>query len=174
MRLVAIAAVAVLPIVSFAQLANSAWPKFLGSAQNTSQGLGQGATKTVKWTFSAQAPVYTSPSVGPDGTLYVGSDDYNVYALDPGTGAVKWTFATQSYVESSPAVGSDGTVYVGSSDNSIYAINGKTGALIWSYATAGFIDASPTIGQGGTVYVGSTDSNLSALKALLNRLPQLA
>ncbi len=169
-RLLAVAAVALLPLVACAQLANTAWPKFLGNAQNTSQGQGQGATNSVKWTFTAQAPIYTAPSIGADGTVYVGSDDFNVYALNPATGAVKWTFATQSYVESSPAIGSDGTVYVGSDDNNLYALNGSTGVVMWSFGTTSFIDASPCIGPDGTVYVGSTDGNLYALNGATGAL----
>ena len=41
--------------------------------------------------------IYSSPAVGADGTIYVGSDDDNLYALtDNGTsGSLKWKYATE-------------------------------------------------------------------------------
>ena len=40
----------------------------------------------------------SSPAIGADGTIYVGSDDDNLYALtDNGTnGSLKWRYATGS------------------------------------------------------------------------------
>jgi serine/threonine-protein kinase len=60
------------------------------------------------------------------GTVYVGSDDHEVYALDAVTGRVRWTHATGGFVESSPVV-AGGTVYVGSDDHRVYALNAATG-----------------------------------------------
>ena len=65
----------------------------------------------------------SSPAIGADGTVYICSEDYNVYALNGTTGLRKWSFATGHYVDfSSPAIAPDGTVYVGSSDHRVYAI----------------------------------------------------
>jgi len=66
--------------------------------------------------------VESSPAVGADGTIYVGSRDYNLYALNP-DGTQKWKFATNGEVWSSPAVGADGTMYVGSADGNVYALH---------------------------------------------------
>jgi hypothetical protein len=65
--------------------------------------------------------VFSSPAVGGDGTIYVGSRDYKLYAISP-DGTLQWSFPTSHYVESSPAIGGDGTIYVGSIDNKLYAI----------------------------------------------------
>ena len=64
----------------------------------------------------------SSPAIGTDGTVYVGSYDNKLYALSGKTGDKLWEFETGNLVKSSPAIGSDGTVYVGSSDNKLYAI----------------------------------------------------
>ena len=66
----------------------------------------------------------SSPAIGADGTIYVGSEDDNLYALtDNGTsGSLKWKYATGIVIESSPALGADGTIYVGSNDNNLYAL----------------------------------------------------
>jgi hypothetical protein len=61
-----------------------------------------------------------SPAIGGDGTVYIGSGDDSVYAINP-DGTKKWSFATGSEVYSSPAIAADGTVYVGSYDGNLYA-----------------------------------------------------
>jgi glucose dehydrogenase len=68
--------------------------------------------------------VSSSPAVV-DGTLFVGSADTHLYALDAANGAQRWTFETAGPVHSSPAV-VDGTVYVGSEDNHVYALGTET------------------------------------------------
>ena len=62
----------------------------------------------------------SSPAVGADGTIYVGSDDDNLYALNP-NGTLKWKFSTGNWGVS-PAVGTDGTLYFGSLDYNLYAV----------------------------------------------------
>ena len=77
------------------------------------------------WEFETGSGVPSSPAIGSDGTVYVGSFDNKVYALDGKSGAKKWEFVTgesEFGVTSSPAIGSDGTVYVGSRDNKVYAL----------------------------------------------------
>jgi outer membrane protein assembly factor BamB len=66
--------------------------------------------------------VYSSPAIGSDGTVYVGSIDKKLYAINGMTGAKLWEFEAGFYVQSSPAIGPDGTVYVGSDDKKLYAI----------------------------------------------------
>ena len=107
----------------------------------------------------------SSPAIGSDGTVYIGSDyPYNkLYAIHGKTGAKLWEFETGSYVHSSPAIGSDGTVYVGSYDKKLYAINGKTGVKLWEFETGDKVYSSPAIGSDGTVYVGSHDKKLYAI-----------
>ena len=75
------------------------------------------------WEFeTGDAIVYSSPAIGSDGTVYVGSWDKKLYAINGKSGVKLWEFETGSSVWSSPAIGSDGTVYVGSSDKKLYAI----------------------------------------------------
>jgi outer membrane protein assembly factor BamB len=114
-----------------------------------------------KWEFLTGAGV--APAIGSDGTVYVGSEDKKVYALNGATGAKKWEFPTEKYVFSSPAIGSDGTVYVGSGDNKVYALNGATGVKKWEFLTGERVNSSPAIGSDGTVYIGSSDGKVYAL-----------
>ena len=105
--------------------------------------------------------IYSSPAVGADGTVYFGSDDTYLYALNA-DGSLKWKYATGGWISSSPAVGADGTVYIGSGDSYLYALNAD-GSLKWKYETGGSIQSSPAVGADGTVYIGSDDSYLYAL-----------
>jgi len=144
-------------------LANSVWPKFHGNMQNT--GLSSidtsANTGTLKWSYTTGNSINSSPAIGADGTIYVGSEDGNLYAINP-NGGLKWSYTTGSWIESSPAIGADGTIYVGSYDNKLYAIN-PNGTLKWSYTTGNYIFSSPAIGADGTIYVGSHDYNLYAI-----------
>jgi outer membrane protein assembly factor BamB len=115
-----------------------------------------------KWEYTTGSDVYSSPAIGTDGTIYVGSSDHNLYAVYP-NGTKKWEFATNDQiVYSSPAIGVDGTIYVGSLDNKLYAIY-PNGTKKWEFATGGFVGSSPTLGADGIIYVGSYDARLYAI-----------
>ena len=77
------------------------------------------------WAFETGGGVY-SPAIGSDGTIYFGSKDKKLYAINGKSGVKLWEFETGGSVylgvKSSPAIGSDGTVYVGSGDKKLYAI----------------------------------------------------
>jgi hypothetical protein len=82
-----------------------------------------------KWEFQTGGAVYSSPAIGPQGTIYVGSDDWNLYAVNSTTGAAKggkWPFQTAGEVSSSPTIGFGGTIYVGSEDTKLYAIESSS------------------------------------------------
>ena len=79
-----------------------------------------------------------------DGTVYVGSDDTNLYAIDAATGAVRWQTPLGGEVLSSPAV-SDGVVFVGSFDGNLYALDAATGAVRWQAPLGGQVWSSPAV-----------------------------
>ena len=76
---------------------------------------------SARWSFSTGNYVYSGPAVA-GGTVYVGSDDHKVYALDANIGRLRWSYTTGGPVDSDPAV-SGGTVYVGSYDDKVYALD---------------------------------------------------
>jgi outer membrane protein assembly factor BamB len=116
---------------------------------------------TVKWGYETGNPVYSSPAIGADGTIYVGSTDFNLHAINP-NGTLKWKYATGNEIVSSPAIGVDGTIYVGSYDGYLYAVN-PDGILKWKYQTADVIECSPAIGVDGTIYLGSYNGSFHAI-----------
>ena len=106
----------------------------------------------------------SSPAIGPDGTVYVGSNDEKIYAINGQSGEKLWELETGDDLASSPAIGSDGTVYVGSHDKKLYAINGQNGVKLWEFETGDMAHSSLVIGSDSTVYVGSADNKLYAIK----------
>jgi len=117
-----------------------------------------------EWSFTTGDPVGSSPAIGADGTIYVGSGDRNLYALNP-DGSEKWRFTSTGWTrfESSPAIGADDTIYVGSLDHNLYALN-PDGSEKWRFTTGGWVASSPAIDADGTIYVGSFDVGLYAIK----------
>jgi outer membrane protein assembly factor BamB len=108
------------------------------------------------------APISSSPAIGGDGTIYVGTADGKLVAVAPDGSAVKWSATTNDTLGSSPAVAADGTVYVGSSDRKLYAFT-RDGSTKWSFETGGAILGSPVVGGDETVYVGASDGKLYAI-----------
>ena len=134
---------------------NSPWPRLgrdLGSTGLSSANTSS-TTGALKWSYTTSGPIYSPPVIGADGTIYVGSTDDNLYAINP-NGSLKWSFPTGAGIESSAAIGADGTIYIGSTDGNLYAIY-PTGGLKWSYTTVGSIDSSPNFGADGTIYIGA-------------------
>ena len=95
--------------------------------------------------------MYSSPAIGADGTVYIGSSDGRVYALDGSSGSLKWSYATGAQVWSSPAIGADGTVYVGSEGGKLYAFGGPAPSTcsLSTPATSGALKHTVTVTYSG-------------------------
>jgi outer membrane protein assembly factor BamB len=117
---------------------------------------------TLKWTFITGGAIHSSPAVI-DGTLYIGSRDSYIYALDAETGERLWAFKTGSWVESSPVV-VNGVVYCGSNDGNLYALNARTGEKVWAFSTSYAIRSTPAVAD-GVVYIGTDDYYVYAVDA---------
>src|ERR1700730_14810032 len=89
----------------------------------------------IKWRFHTDGRVISSPVVA-NRTVYVGSTDGNLYAIDLSGGSLKWKFSTEARVTSSPAVVA-GMAYFESYDGKFYAVDAATGKLKWRFETAG-------------------------------------
>lgn len=121
------------------------------------------------WSTTTIGFITSSPALSKDeSTLYVGSFDSKLYALDAKTGVPRWTFQTRDHIYSSPALGED-AIYVASTDGSVYAVD-KNGKQRWRYDTGDPVRSSPVLGRdpsgrGQILYVGSSDGRLYALDA---------
>lgn len=79
----------------------------------------------LRWQFPTQGHVTSSPVVWGD-TVYFGSEDGRVYAVNVQTGRKRWQFRTRGPVWSSPTV-MGGEVFCGSSDGKFYVLDAETG-----------------------------------------------
>jgi outer membrane protein assembly factor BamB len=102
------------------------------------------------------------------GTVYIGSADKKLYAIEAENGREKWHFDTQGMVRSTPAV-AGGRVFIGSFDHYVYSIDAETGALRWKFDTLQPVVSSPLV-AGGTVYIGSRSSDLFAFDAATGKV----
>lgn len=118
---------------------------------------------TRKWSFIMEDGCESSPAIGPDNMVYVGSYDGNLYAIrDMGDDYIlEWAFQTGGTIDASPTVDGNGTIYIGSRDSTFYALN-PSGTVRWSYKAGGGFESSATIDENGFLYVGCFDGKMYA------------
>jgi len=147
---------------------NQSWEVFRGSPALPGR-VDAEAPKQLKqvWTFKAKESISSSPVIA-DGTVFIGSDDEHVYALDLESGKEKWAFKTLDVVTAPPLYHQE-TVYIGSEEGTMYALDAATGKEHWKFVADGQISGganliTSTEGKALTVF-GSYDSNLYCLDA---------
>ncbi len=144
-------------------LADSPWPMFRQNLNHTGvspydTSLNNGR---LKWSFMTNGRIMSqSPVIGIDGTIYVGSDDGNFYAINP-DGTEKWNISGRTNANSA-AISSDGTIYVGRNAGNLLAIH-PNGTEKWQFMTSDSVMSSPAISSEDTIYVGSEDYNFYAI-----------
>ena len=117
------------------------------------------------WQFQAGDYVDSSPVVVGD-TVYVGSNDYYLYAINAQTGALKWKYnCSQPFDSVSSPVVVNNIVYVTSYDGNVFALNAETGQKIWNHTTSRLssIFAAPAFSNG--VIYQTANKTLYALDA---------
>jgi len=147
----------------------------------------QGGTEgTVRWTFDfgehlGPTPFPTasppppgvngigsgaSPTIGPDGTIYLGANNSNFYAIAP-DGTLKWLYEAERElggIWSTAALTPDGsTLYFGANKGGIYALSAQDGSVRWRFDIFGSLYNSPALDSQGTLYTGSTVGRVFAL-----------
>ncbi|MBN1289505.1 MAG: PQQ-like beta-propeller repeat protein, partial [Actinobacteria bacterium] len=134
---------------------------------------------TKKWEYFRPDGKFTihSPTIGPDGTLYVGTSCWRVIALNP-DGSVKWEFFTNEGqgvcpTVYSPPIGSDGLLYAATTSGKIFCITPE-GTELWRFAAenAWMPDMSrsnnftpPAIGKNGVIFSTLAQGRVYALGA---------
>jgi len=122
------------------------------------------------WTYTTDDSVWSSPTVV-DGTVYVGSNDDNLYALDANDGSEEWRYTIDegsgsvNRIVSSPAV-ADGTVYVPSKNSNLYAIDISDGSEEWRYDDDEHSSMRGTVLVDGTIYAIADPFGESTVRAL--------
>ena len=108
----------------------------------------------------------SSPSIGPDGTIYVGANNSNLYAVSP-DGHMVWMFQAEREIAgiwTTAALSPDNNLlYFGANKGGIYALNRQDGSLRWQFPIVGSVYSSVAVDARGTVYTASTVGHVYAI-----------
>lgn len=130
--------------------------------EDTGKKLWEKSFSKVTWGMCGSATCLNS-------NLYIGSEDENIYCLNPVNGSVVWKYKTGGAVWSCPAV-IGGKVYAGSVDKYVYCLDESNGKLDWKFKTKkspyGYqdygISSSPAVSN-GRLFIGACDGDLYCL-----------
>jgi len=141
------------------------------------------APGTLLWEYRADGAIWGSLAED-RGTLYFGSDDRHLYALDLATRQPRWRFATGGAVRARPAIAGD-LVYVASDDGFLYAVDRTSGHERWRFDLKArdlarrppspdnpyfdYLQSSPLVHE-GLVFVGSLRGTLFVVDAMTGAL----
>jgi outer membrane protein assembly factor BamB len=107
-----------------------------------------------------------SATIGPDGTIYIGANNSNFYAIDP-SGQQKWLYEAErelAGIWTTAALSADSsTLYFGANKGGMYALNARDGSLKWKFPIFASIYSSPALDARGTLYTGSTVGHVYAI-----------
>jgi outer membrane protein assembly factor BamB len=111
------------------------------------------------WQYNTSAPVWSSPTMLGNRTLYITSAGLMSFTLD---GKLNWRVLQNVTSRSSPAVSGNGDIYFGGEDGVLYAVD-RNGTPLWQYHTSGPIQTSPSIDGVGNIHFGSDDGGVYCL-----------
>ncbi|MBI4507983.1 MAG: PQQ-binding-like beta-propeller repeat protein [Deltaproteobacteria bacterium] len=141
---------------------DSPWPKFRQNArQNGRSPVKPSMTGGALWEFPTGKGIFSTPVVGGDGTVYVGSADRTFYAISY-DGRLRWKLLTGEIIDSSALLDDKGRVYFGSGDGRLYARDAQTGEEVWTFdadppsanrALINWFEGNVAMGPDGTLYV---------------------
>jgi outer membrane protein assembly factor BamB len=136
------------------------WPVFRGNPLQT--GVAAFALPEpleVRWQFKAKDSVEGTAAIA-GGTVYIGSLDEHLYALDLATGQLKWKYKAGPL--KAPVSVRDGAVYVGDMDGGFHCVDAASGQKRWVFK----LDQEITSGAnfvGDTILFGCADEQLYCL-----------
>jgi outer membrane protein assembly factor BamB len=120
------------------------WPSHQFDAANSGKSPCAGVKNPVlRWTFKVPANVFAGPAIGPDGTLYFGTQDATLYAVGK-DGKQKWKFTSEDAqysspyggIDQAPAVDDSGCVYFGTAHGLVYCLS-PAGNVVWKWQMRG-------------------------------------
>jgi outer membrane protein assembly factor BamB len=132
----------------------------------------------VAWRFDAGASIRGSAVVDGE-TLYFGSSDGALHAVDLRTGRAVWRRDVGAAIASTPAI-TAGVVLVGARDGVLHGVSASDGSPVWTLQTGGdlplpwghegwdYLTSSPAVAN-GIAYWGSGDGHVYAVDAANGR-----
>ena len=118
---------------------------------------------TKKWSYTLNHPIWSSPAIGDDGTIYFSCDE-ELYAIHP-NGTERWNITLGGDIYTNPAIDDDGNLYVGTSGKGELYLIDPNGTKEKIYQTEKGGLGTPALTEDGTIYVGSTEGSLFAFES---------
>lgn len=150
----------------------SPWPKFRRDARQTAAApFAVSDDGSELWSFETGKGIFSSPVIGGDGTIYIGSASRSFYAI-AADGSERWSFQTGEIIDSSALLDDGDRVIFGSGDGNVYALDRATGSELWRFtaddpaetgALIRWFEGNIGIGPGGDLYAPNDNFWLYAL-----------
>lgn len=136
------------------------WPLFRGNPLQTGVATDPLPDKlVVRWQFKTGDSIESTAAIAGD-TVYVGSMDGHLYALDLATGKEKWKFKAAPF-RAPPSVRGD-AVFVGDSDGVFHCVDAATGKERWTFMAGDEVSSGANF-AGDRILFGSGDEHLYCL-----------
>lgn len=136
------------------------WPIFRGNALQT--GVAPESLPhplAVRWKFAAKDEIEATAAIEGE-TVYVGSLDEYLYALNLATGTEKWKYKAGP-IKAPPSV-HDGAVYVGNIDGIFHCVDAASGKPRWTYNTEAEVTSGANFVRDAVLF-GCSDEMLHCL-----------
>ncbi len=106
------------------------------------------------------------PTLGPDGTLYIGTFKGEMLAIDSTSGQVRWRFQAGGWIFSGAVLDGD-SLYFGDMKGNLYGLNASTGVQLWTKTvgdatTPNAIVSTPVL-KDGTLYLSTETETIYAI-----------
>ena len=98
-----------------------------------------------------------------NGTIFIGSEDNHIYALDEENGDEIWTYNAGSSVTSSPVIDErQSTLYAATQKGSVMALDIRDGLKKWEVKTGSSINSTPSL-FGNNIALGTSSGKMLML-----------
>ena len=165
-------------------LAGSPWPEMRRDSRNTGSSPIRGSYCGDRpWSFRTGRGIFSTPVIGDDGTVYIGSADGYFYALGP-DGRPTWRFHTGGIIDAAAALGRRRggdrgfPITIGSGDETLYQLRSdrrpleRRERIRWTFRTAlapataqlvNWWEGNVAYGPDANLYVGNTGGGTYSL-----------
>ncbi len=145
------------------QASSDDWLSFRGNPQLTGVATAElPENLELLWIFEAEDGIESTAAIAA-GTVYVGTLDGYLYAINLENGELKWKYQASGEIKSSPTVFSN-VVYFGDGMGVFHAVDAETGESRWTFETEAEIISSANVAQNRLLF-GSYDQFLYCLSA---------
>jgi outer membrane protein assembly factor BamB len=136
------------------------WPLFRGNSLQTGVASSYLPEELdIRWKFKTKNAIEGAAAIVGD-TVFIGSQDENLYALDLASGTEKWKYHAGPF-KAAPSV-RDGSVYVGDLDGMFHCVDAAKGTKRWTFETGAEISSGANFADGAVLF-GSGDETLYCL-----------